>query len=1071
MQAIRSFISRPLLAGALVAACVFQARAQLGNHDTAFTPPLLAKSGGSVSVNALGEQTGGKIVVAGSFDTAGGVAAGNIVRLLPDGSRDPAFAPLSGANGPIHCMLVFSDQRIWIGGEFTSYDGVTRNRLACLNENGTLDTTVNFGTGLDGPVYCMTGSGAGLGAPIYVGGSFNSFDGIPRSNLAAFQLTGALHHLATGSTNGPVHAVLAGSPLPSAASVLVAGNFTEANGVARNRMAAFVSGGTLRPFNSAPGSGPDGPVYTLSRLRGSQDIWVGGSFSNFGDQSRQNLALIRSSSNNPASDFLNPSPVAALNGAVRSIVSNATIPLATVNSLVIGGEFTSVGGTTRSHVAGVLRTGVGAGETWVNESSFNPGTGADGKVSAVLKTTDGKFVIGGEFQQMDSQGRTVIARLLGSAGTAPPAATASFTASSVSDSQIIATWNNVPNISAYRLESSPDGISGWTTLATESTNTRKLVAGLPSATQYHLRLVTVNSNGETPSPIIVTTTAAAPWAGAGSPDTAVGTVDAATGHAVTLTPDGKILAAGPLGPARYLPDGTKDTTFSPEPFGNFVALSSELAVDPQGHTYVGGQFETVGDEDRRGLARLLDDGSLDPGFPPPGSFTTETNVDDFGFQQGGKIVAVPSTSSTGPLQAKLIRLNPDSSLDSSFAGNVTGVEEIEVLPDNHILVWGALNVDGLASGKSLAMLLPDGTLDPGFLPGKANYILDVIPLYGGKFLVAGRMDAYNDIPCHGIIRLMPDGSVDPTFELPGKASSFVDRVTEQPDGRIGASGRFLTIGDRVVPGIVRLEANGAIDESFRPGTGFFNEQSSTFVSHTMLPDLRIVAGGQFSGYDGVPQQGLTFITGDAAPTSPPAAPVITASEAPAGATQISWLRPTGVFDYRVESSADGTSGWQSVAIKGHATESVVFPYPSDGAVTFYRVVARNAAGESASNAVPATESFAAWKSALQIPAEADENSDADGDGVRLLVEYALGMNPVVPDVSALPKGVMTEDEISISFTPLRGTVDYVVEWSDDLVEWDTEGLVTSGTAPVSAALPRAGHSAAFLRLKVSLSPP
>lgn len=1009
--------------------------------------------------------------MAGSFDSVDGIPAGNIARLLPDGSRDPAFAPLSGANGPINCMLVTGGQKIWIGGEFTSYDGASRNRLALLNEDGTLDTTADVGTGFDGPVFCMTStSPAASFASFYVGGSFSSYKGGPRSNLALISaITGGLHTSFSGATNGPVHAILCGSPLPTGAQVLVAGDFTQANGVARSHMAAFSFSGQVRPFNSATGSGPNGPIYSLSHGSLSPEIWVGGSFTSFGGQARQNLALVHANNTDSTSDHLYPAPVPPVNGVIRAIALNETRPFRPVNSLALGGEFTSVGLTARNRVAKIVRTEVGSYGTWVNQDSFDPGAGADGKVSAVLKTSDGKFVVGGEFQQMDSQARSGIARLLGDPGSNPPAATDSFQAGAVSESEIIAIWKTTPDVSAYRLESSPDGISGWTTLATEYlTTTRKLVVGLQPATQHHLRLVTVNSNGETSSPIIVTTTAAAPWTGAGSPDTVVGTVDADTGHAVTLTPDGKILAAGSLGPVRYLPNGTKDASFSPAVFGDFVSLSSKLAVDPQGRSYVGGYFTTIGSVERPSLARLHADGSLDSGFIPPPGFAQQ--VRDLGLQDGGKILAVSSANQSGTSQGELVRLNQDGSLDVSFAAGVLGVEGLQVLPDNRILVWGSLHIAGLTS-KSFGMLLPDGAVDPSFLPGKANYILDVIPLYGGKFLVAGGMDAYNDIPCHGIIRLMPDGSLDPTFELPGKASSFVDRVTEQPDGKIVASGRFQTIGERVAPGIVRLEANGAIDESFHPGTGFFNEQSSTFVGHTMLPDLRIVAGGQFSGYDGVPQQGLAFITGDAAPTSPPAAPVITASEAPVSATQISWLRPAGVFDYRVESSADGTGGWQPVAIKGHATENVVFPYPSDGAVTFYRVVARNAAGESASNAVPATESFVAWKSALQIPAEADENSDADGDGVRLLVEYALGMNPAVPDISALPKAVMTEDEISISFTPLRGSVDYVVEWSDDLLEWDTEGLVTSGAAPVSAALPRAGHSAAFLRLKVSLSPP
>lgn len=49
------------------------------------------------------------------------------------------------ANGPVRSMVVQSDGKVVIGGDFTSYNGVIRNGIARLNEDGTLDTTFQPG--------------------------------------------------------------------------------------------------------------------------------------------------------------------------------------------------------------------------------------------------------------------------------------------------------------------------------------------------------------------------------------------------------------------------------------------------------------------------------------------------------------------------------------------------------------------------------------------------------------------------------------------------------------------------------------------------------------------------------------------------------------------------------------------------------------------------------------------------------------------------------------------------------------------------------------------------------------
>ena len=55
-----------------------------------------------------------------------------------DGTLDTSFAPVSGANADILTSVVQSDGKIIVGGSFNTYDGVTVNKIARLNTDGTL---------------------------------------------------------------------------------------------------------------------------------------------------------------------------------------------------------------------------------------------------------------------------------------------------------------------------------------------------------------------------------------------------------------------------------------------------------------------------------------------------------------------------------------------------------------------------------------------------------------------------------------------------------------------------------------------------------------------------------------------------------------------------------------------------------------------------------------------------------------------------------------------------------------------------------------------------------------------
>ncbi|MFM8336883.1 MAG: delta-60 repeat domain-containing protein, partial [Opitutaceae bacterium] len=127
-----------LLAGLLAA---LPALAQPVSVNDGFNPDV------DGTVFTVVAQPDGKLLVGGQFTSVGGISRSNLARLNADGSVDTAFNP--SPNAPVRAVLVQRDNRVVIGGDFTTVQpgatgaAVTRNRLARLNADGSVDTAFN----------------------------------------------------------------------------------------------------------------------------------------------------------------------------------------------------------------------------------------------------------------------------------------------------------------------------------------------------------------------------------------------------------------------------------------------------------------------------------------------------------------------------------------------------------------------------------------------------------------------------------------------------------------------------------------------------------------------------------------------------------------------------------------------------------------------------------------------------------------------------------------------------------------------------------------------------------------
>ncbi len=188
--------------------------------------------GANSSVWSFILQPDNKIIIAGSFSQYNGTARNRIARLNTDGSLDLTFDPGTGVNSGILFLLSQSDGKIVIAGAFTEYNGIARNRIARLNTDGSLDLTFDPGTGVDGLLYYIA---IQPDNKIIIAGSFSQYNGTARNRIARLNTDGSLDLTfdpGTGVNSGILFLLS-----QSDGKIVIAGAFTEYNGIARNRIA------------------------------------------------------------------------------------------------------------------------------------------------------------------------------------------------------------------------------------------------------------------------------------------------------------------------------------------------------------------------------------------------------------------------------------------------------------------------------------------------------------------------------------------------------------------------------------------------------------------------------------------------------------------------------------------------------------------------------------------------------------------------------------------------------------------------------------------------------------------
>jgi uncharacterized delta-60 repeat protein len=307
--------------------------------------------------------------------------------------------------------------------------------------------------------------------------------------------------------------------------------------------------------------------------------------------------------------------------------------------------------------------------------------------------------------------------------------------------------------------------------------------------------------------------------------------------------------------------GAIDPTFAPGTGANSMVLCNALQAD--GRVIIGGYFSSYAGNPSNRLARINTDGSYDLTF----NIGTGANDAVFGaaVQTDGKIVIVgPFSTVNGATHNGIARLNANGTIDNTFnsGAGVDGIPyNVALQTDGKIIIVGAFSTYAGVARNGIARINTDGTLDTSFDPvgGPGLSSINAVALQSdGKMIITGGFTSYNGVPRNHIARVNANGSLDTSFDPGTGFNSFTKCVRIQPDGRILVGGTFSNYNGASAGRVIRINTDGIMDFSFSESIGANGDVDYMVLLNTG----KIMIGGQFTMYGGADRNYVAGINAD-----------------------------------------------------------------------------------------------------------------------------------------------------------------------------------------------------------------
>ena len=897
-----------------------------GGTDTTFGDHWFANS----NVHAVVFDDAAQLIVGGDFTYMHGLAQGHISRLTTNALVDTSFATGQGFDNSVYALAPNTTNVLAVGGNFTNYNGVSAGRIIVLQANGLPDPTFNFGSGVDGPVRALGWTAAqstnfaafsGQGTnnsytqtiplivdvgtlsmnyaftPPYVANPTNRvtytntlsirYGGFPiyTTNVVVTSnaVFGSIVALPFGPGGVPPTIAIAvnagrtnGCPWSydgvinyggtGGRALYLGGNFLLLNGQVQTRVARVTMNGAIdMGFNV--GAGPNATVLAIAPLASGQ-VLIGGEFTTVNNYAMPHLARLNVDGSldttfRPGSGYGTDKPV-------RAIVVQAD------GSIIIGGDFQSVGGVPRNGVTRLNPDGS-------VDLTFDPGLGASGSVYSLALQPDGLVIVVGDFTGIGGNSFTRLARLNANGsvdssfnpGTGANALVRSTSTITQPVAPTVLTLPTATGTATADFRTYETGASNGTVAIDYAFyfGTSDLRIYYDGSLIYELATngfgqtgpISYGPGASTQITIVVNETGAASY-----------TYWSYTATVTTSNaPDVRVALGGDFTRVNDLPrrrvavlngSGVPVPSFDPGTVGNIAVYSIGVFTNPAqpsliGKIVAGGDFTSIEGALQNRLARLNFDGTIDPAFDI--GTGPDAMVRAVAVQADGMVLAGGSFKNVnGVPRAYLARFRANGMVDATYnagTGPDNAINALALPPDGRPFIGGVFtHVYGL-SRSGVARLKQDGTVDPSFDPGMGANNGTVkalaLPLDGMSLFVGGDFTSVNSQGGSArLARLFTNGAVDTTFVSPLN-NGTVNALAVQTDGKVLVGGTF-TLGANV--NLARLNSDGTVDGTFTTGTGANDYVSSI----TIQPDGLILVGGGFTMFNGQMHQRLVRLNHD-----------------------------------------------------------------------------------------------------------------------------------------------------------------------------------------------------------------
>ncbi|MDP0496966.1 MAG: hypothetical protein Q7Q73_12255 [Verrucomicrobiota bacterium JB024] len=701
----------------------------------------------------------GRILIAGSFTEIDGHETSRVARLLSDGSVDTGFSAESvdlGSVGPhpvITDLSVDEAGRIYVANSidfFSPYGSAPTRLLYRLNADGDLDADFSPAFEWDASyslprAYTIRAVALTEDGKVLVGGDFLEINGVARPYLARLNADGTLDETYTPELDAAVHALL---PV-SGRGCYVGGVFTSVNGVERGGVARLLEDGELddtfqSPFVSDITERTYVDLITmdgLGRLLLLGDLYL--EYPGWGKD------IVRIGTDGTVDETFTPwlSAVSSLlqlaNGDVlvgtggRSRSGENLIPALRQVDDETGGvsDFgPDIRGAAYPNYVSRWPDGrLLLGTSWLKDidgtpvgglTVLNPDGSIDGtfngnlsrSISSALLLPDGRILAAGAFLSLAGEERKYVA-LLDEAG--------------------------VP-VEDFDLGAGPDASVSFARLMPDG---KVLIAGNFS------KIDGKSYNG-------------------------LALLDLATWE-------------HERGRGELWLDGLVDTTFKPN-HAEWISVR-DAAGQPDGKVVVVGRFSSIAGVAVKNIARLNPDGSLDTSFNASGQFDwAYPDIVKVDPDRGYIYLAGWSLSLEGETARRgVFRLLPDGTVDATFTcpDDISIVDNIELDPEGGLWVVGAFSAY-TSDRKKIVHLLSDGSVDQAFDTGEsANSYVEGLSLQAPASLyIIGLFTEVQGQPRSGLAKInlespiLPQVRFSPHIVTAQEGSSATFRLAETAPG-------------------------------------------------------------------------------------------------------------------------------------------------------------------------------------------------------------------------------------------------------------------------------------------------